>query len=466
MDFNATQMRTLDWAGVRSIVPDHEAMLATVLRAIVDRHERHADYPFIDTKLSMLTGQDFTEPADATRDFKGKTAVFCWIQGRGLESLVGHARWLPKCSALKKTERDELGARLRKMIERVFAQMEVIRARNHGRLFFLMTPDGRAFDVDDEGRRRFITIEDRPHNMSDMFYVKGMLAAADYLNKPGKVADAKDCFRCILTSITGDTFRSDAISFDPKNRPVRVPGKHFHGSRMIALGALALFTERTGDDEWFDTGEQFIRYIVERHINTGQHQDVELHDMWEGSDAEGRPWRDDGKVVCDPGHANEFVGLAAKLLLLLQNRKTRSASEEKLLADCRELFPRVLLRNFRNGYNTKVGGLCKAFDLLSRKPINSDMPWWNLPETIRAAAEVLVLCPNCPQQSEIFDVLAKSSNAFFKNFVNPKIHLMAYQTINEAGQPIDVIPATADADPGYHTGLSIIDFLHAYAASR
>jgi hypothetical protein len=37
------------------------------------------------------------------------------------------------------------------------------------------------------------------------------------------------------------------------------------------------------------------------------------------------------------------------------------------------------------------------------------------------------------------------------------LHLMAYQTRNQFGHPIATIPATADADPGYHTGLSLID---------
>ena len=36
---------------------------------------------------------------------------------------------------------------------------------------------------------------------------------------------------------------------------------------------------------------------------------------------------------------------------------------------------------------------------------------------------------------------------------------MAYQTIDQAGAPVDIIPGMPEADPGYHTGLSIIDFL-------
>jgi hypothetical protein len=48
------------------------------------------------------------------------------------------------------------------------------------------------------------------------------------------------------------------------------------------------------------------------------------------------------------------------------------------------------------------------------------------------------------------------------SFINPEVHLMAWQTRNLAGKPIELIPATPDADPGYHTGLSIIDFIRTW----
>jgi hypothetical protein len=80
---------------------------------------------------------------------------------------------------------------------------------------------------------------------------------------------------------------------------------------------------------------------------------------------------------------------------------------------------------------------------------------------VRAAANVLRFCPNLPvaTREQILVVIQQCSNGFFRSFVNDKVHLMAYQTVNAQGQPVDIIPATADADPGYHTGLSIIDYL-------
>lgn len=459
MPFNRTQIGAYDRAGVLQAVPDHELMLATILRAIVERFERHADYPFIDTKLSMLTGEDFPEAADPTRDFKGRSAIFTWIQGRGLEALAGHARWLPSCSVLSAAEKNDLGARLLKMTGAVFERMELIRQRNNGRLSFLVTPEGQPFDMGLDGCRRNIHIHNAPYSFSDLFYVKGLLAAAVLLKREEKAAEAREYFRAILNALAEERFVSGQVYFDPKNRPVPVPGKFFHGPRMIALGGLALYAELLGDEEWFDWGERFTRHILDRHTEHGQWAELRRFDLCEAVDASGAPWRDSGKVIADPGHGCEFAGLAAKLLLALNARPKKTAAQERLLRDGRELFPGILIQSFRNGWNARTGGICKTVDLLTRQPVNSDLPWWNLPETVRTAAELLKLCTQC-DTGALYEILALSSNAFFKNFVNPAISLMAYQTLNAGGQPVDVIPATADADPGYHTGLSLIDFLN------
>jgi hypothetical protein len=111
-----------------------------------------------------------------------------------------------------------------------------------------------------------------------------------------------------------------------------------------------------------------------------------------------------------------------------------------------------------DGRNSRLpGGICKAFDLISRRPLNTDMPWWSLPETMRAAARCWRVCgaPACLR------TLAACHNAFTRHYIRPDRRLMAVQTRNERGEAIPVIPATADADPGYHTGLSIIDLLDA-----
>jgi hypothetical protein len=184
-----------------------------------------------------------------------------------------------------------------------------------------------------------------------------------------------------------------------------------------------------------------------------------LHDFVEAVDSAGAPWKDGNRILSDTGHALEFVGLAARFLLVLDRQPEKTPAQEDLLARCREELPAIFCQNFASGFNPEVGGICKAFDLVGRRPINTDMPWWSLPESLRAAAELLVLCPAAPQRDALLDAAARCTNGFFGRFVNPRVHNMAYQTVDAAGRPVDVIPATPDLDPGYHTGLSIIDYL-------
>ncbi|HCR16653.1 MAG TPA: hypothetical protein DIU35_04145, partial [Candidatus Latescibacteria bacterium] len=73
-------------------VEDYEAMLVEVMKVLADRYERSPDYPFVDTKLDLITGEDF--PVEDP--IRGRNAVYGWIQGRALEALAGHCRWMSR----------------------------------------------------------------------------------------------------------------------------------------------------------------------------------------------------------------------------------------------------------------------------------------------------------------------------------------------------------------------------------
>ncbi len=436
---------------------DYELMLITILRLMVDRFERNGDYPFIDMKLSILSGEDFVELADASRDFKGRSAIYGWTQGRGLESLSGHAEWLASCSVQNPAQNSTLATRVRRMVEIVFDQMERMRATNGGHVSFLMNPDGRPFTVGDDRRRQPIQLQPGQFSGTDLFYVKGAAAAAKLLRRGEQLEEACNRFETITRAVENETLRSDQAYFDPNNRPIQQPGKFYQGGRMLCLGGVALFAHATGDSKWLDIGERMMRQVLARHVNHGRTPGLQQHDFYEATDAAGAPWIDDGKIVCDPGHACEWVGLAAKVLLVMRDWPTKTDRWQKLIQDCQVELPAILTQNFANGHNAQVNGICKTYDLMGRQPINSDLPWWNLPETLRAAVEVAELYPD--SATEMYDIAAKCSNGFLQHFVRPELHMLAYQNLNAQGKPIDVIPGTADADAGYHTGLSIIDFL-------
>jgi len=318
--FKRTVVQPPTLEAFREALPDYEVMIVTILDCILDRYERDEDYHFIDTKLNIITGEDFPVLDDAAVDFKSKAAVFGWIQGRGLESLVGHARWLERCTVLSQEEKENRLIRLGRMIGEVFRRMEVIRAKNGGRVSFMMTPEGDPFDLDETGRRRMISLEDRPFGFADLFYAKGMLAAAAFLGLERKTDEAKEYFRRVLAEVRDERFESDAVSFNPRNPSRSVEGQFAHGPRMIAIGGCALFAELTGEDEWFEAGAAIIDELMRTHLNLGQFDGLEVGDYFEHRDADGNPFVEDDHIISDPGHALEFVGLSAKLLLLLKDR--------------------------------------------------------------------------------------------------------------------------------------------------
>jgi mannose/cellobiose epimerase-like protein (N-acyl-D-glucosamine 2-epimerase family) len=379
----------------------------------------------IDTKVNIITGQDFTgEP----EPFKQADIIYSWIQGRGLEALVGHARYY--------ADEPELSARIKKLTLNTLGCMEAIRSQNNGRMFF-------SFNQMGEPSGKILP----QSNYSDLFYSKGLLCAASYYDLNDIKQDAEAYFKRTIEDIGNDCFLSDQQAFDPKNPVHPVPGKFLQGPRMIALGGLASAFDITGDFVYLRKAHEFIAHILKYHVNKSG-------DFWEAVDKDLQPWLDDGKLLSDPGHALEFVGLSLKCLMRMLDCGDSQLAD--YAASCRAFYPELMKRSFANGFNQQAGGICKAFDLISCQTINSDMPWWSLPETMRAAAFMLKFCGEDQQISEI---LSLCSEAFFANYVNPNAGNLQYQTRAADGSVVDAIPAVPDADPGYHTNLSLIDMI-------
>ncbi len=439
---------------VRSVLPDYRVMLIAVMAAIADRYEHTPDYPFIDTKLDLITGEDFA----ADDPVRGPGAVYGWIQGRGLESLAGHCLWM---------RRHNLDPELRRRLERiaadVLAKLLEIRARNAGRLSFFITPDGDPFTLDHEGGiRPLVLTEGTSYGFSDLFSAKGMVAAARYLELQDAEAEAMDYCRRVDEAIHEGRFTTDQISLDPRNPTGPRPGRHPHGAFMIQIGGAALLAEH-GSPDSVEMGLRLIRHELETYVNLSERvPGLREYDFWEAVDDDGRPYEENGKILSDPGHVLEFIGLTLKFTSAVRENALAGTQQRREIAGVEAHMPALLEHTFAGGFQPGPGGICKVFDLVSRSPANTDMPWWNLPETLRAAAYCYSIARSTTQRKNALGIFSACHNAFTRHFVRPDLHLMAYQTRDETGRVVPVIPATADADPGYHTGLSIIDVLEIF----
>jgi hypothetical protein len=447
-----------DRAGQAQAARDYRVMLGTVMTAIMDRYDRRPDYPFLDTKLSLIDGTDFA----ADDPLRGPGTIFTWIQARGMEALAGHETWLQQCPNVVDELKKSLGTRMHKALAEVTGRMEAIRARA-GRLTFMMSPEGQPLRIADDGRvEPFELSSDSPVNISELFYVKGLAAAAGALGDQGLLAEAVRWFAAMQEDILQDRQISDQQRLDPNNQAIGgVPGRH--GPRMIPLSAAAVFLVSTGNPRYQDLGLSYIDHALDHLINTTADNALcRKYDMWEFVGDDGKPWLEEGGVLrSDPGHATEFVGLALKFLRACRQQGTLGAADPKRVARQLEILPQVFERNFQTGFLFNGVGIVKQVDLVSRRVLHPDVPWWSLPEALRGAlgAAQVVAPADGPRFA---DIAVRCSNAFFKHFVRADLHLMAYQTLDRHGRPINAIPATPDADPGYHTGLSVIDCLDSF----
>ncbi|MBT3294510.1 MAG: hypothetical protein HN919_05910 [Verrucomicrobia bacterium] len=449
-------LTTIDVDELRRRLPEAwQRVLLGTLDAILDRSRRDPDYPFIDTKISTLTGRELSSDSGAS-DLTGKDTIYSWIQGRGLEALAGHHQWVRTLTTLPVTTRHAYTSAIEAHVRETVTAMEDIRRDCGDGMFFWFDRAGRPFETGTDGVSHPIVLNTDQSRPSDVFYLKGLQASAHLLGDADLRDRACAYYIKVMSDLNNGRFVSDQQAFDPKNRVVPVPGRHSHGAWMLSIGTCALFAETSDDPRYVADGLACVRHIIDNHVNLGgRWPDLLPHDFVEFIDDDGLPWRENGHVACDPGHALEFVGLSLKLFHVIERQGRPCAAQQSFMNECREVFPEVLTHAFTLGFNPKAEGICKLYSLSERRPLNTDMPWWNLPETMRAAAFALELGPREP----ILEIIRRCSNAYLGQYVNPLVHMMAFQTRDAAGKPVAVIPATPDADPGYHTGLSIIDFL-------
>ncbi len=196
---------------------------------------------------------------------------------------------------------------------------------------------------------------------------------------------------------------------------------------------------------------EFMQYILDRHVDPASGTFAEYLDP-----ATGRRFG-----FLDPGHANEFVGLGLGAVEAMQaERGWLNDARRQLIARAKAEMPRILLRACQAGWNHTHHGLHKGVDAATGAVVIDDMPWWNLPETMRAAVRACEVAPDEPTRAQCLEWFRLAHNAYFEHYPNRHMMLFPYQTRSGAtGQVVDRVPAVPEGDPLYHTNLSLLDML-------
>jgi len=436
---------------LQTVSADYHIMLHSIMNFIAQRYVGNPDYPWIDTKIDLISGESYP-----VRDkLRGPETVYAWIQGRGLESIAEYLLWQ---EAVKEEDRFNVSV-LKGILQTGLSVLKRARCRNRGHLFFFLNTRGDAINRTATGVWEGKSMEDDTiFNFSDLFCAKGMYAAACCLKDQDAEEETGLYCREVCRAIMEDRFVSDQQPLDPKNPVQAVHGRKTHAPYMLAVSLITGLVRRDGRPETVNLGLGLIDRILSTHVNLyDRWPDLKPYDFVEFIDDRGAPFRTEGAIISDPGHALEFIGLSLKFCRTARESCRLDDNQKKNLSALENIMFPIMKTNFLNGFSREKIGICKLLDLSTQVPVISDMPWWSLPETMRAALEVYEIAEEEGEKEFCLQTYSLCHNAFISRYVRKDRHLLAIQTLSAEGNIIDVIPATPDIDPGYHTGIALMD---------
>lgn len=404
---------------------------------MLQRRTLRPDYGWIDLKLDAISGEDMFE-SDGIR---GKNHIYSWIQGRGLEAIATHLKWYDRVGWPSDDAKEELISLGRS----VSANLQRQRRSNGGHLYFLATD------------RSHPTEDTDVFTMSDLFCSRGLYAFNHDWGTEEERRASRRYITDTLQAIIGNKLVNDQIGFHPSQYQGRKAKATGFGTEMLGLGAVTLLMRLERDSNAPAIGRRFVEKILSKHVNSmGRWPSIEDGIIVEMLDDEGNVFLDEeGRVLVDPGHSLEFIGLAAQMVAVYLECYGNEETEYEWMIDVGGTLDSLIEPNLKLGFS-ETGGIVKRIDAVSKTIPYDTMPWWSLPETLRAIAltEHLKKGPWSTFGTEWFE---RCLSAFTENYRKPSACPIAVQTIDSSGKPVDVIPATPDLDPGYHTGLALLD---------
>ena len=416
--------------------PDYQRFIesATIepgVRLLLARRAIRPDWPFIDTKFNPNTGLDL--PADRY------DVIFGWMLGRGCESLAGHLAVLDSLPSLTAAERGEARVYFSQLLPDTAAAIVSILDANHGRCPFCVN---RRFEaVDATGQP--VEVPTNVRGAADLFVGKGLVAAGS----PGHLA------RGLAKLVDGAEFVRRNGYADQQGADLT--NKISTGPRMLMQAVPLLVREQTADPAMrkiaLDIAADFLRFILDHHYDesAGTYSEQIRADSFERA-----TW-------FDPGHATEFVGLGLGAVEAMEVEPNYLTDDlRSLVQRAKVMLPRLVVWAVQVGWNHRHDGLHKAVDWKTGQVLNDDMPWWNLPETMRAVVRSLEVSREESLRPKLLECFRLCHNAYFGRYLNRDKMLFPYQTRSGAtGLVADKVPAVPEGDPLYHTNLAMLDML-------
>lgn len=426
---------------LRGISPRIATIIAPTLRTVLDRFEKFSgELGWVDMKFDPADGSPRDAGRNASAEFYRRDRVYGWIQGRALESMAAHLRWM--------ADRD-VGS----LVEprRLALAMEAL----HGRLSSTCFRNGKmtaSFVMDPEGRPLGRAFPEDATTLSHLFCLRGLGACAPLVGLPGDgQSQLVTALRTAIDAANAGNCLDDQMKFGTLGGESYDVVRRGYEGQMIAIGACEILFSLTGAREDLARGVAAIEYTVRQHLVDLPGAGIAMIDAF-GPD--NKPLRDHGRIATNPGHAIEFAGLALGFF-----RKARAAaSRDSPPQKWKEMESRLvdMVWRYLGLCRAPHGGIVRSMDAATGEVLEGFCPWWSSFEAARTFAEIHAAAGS----DEVRTACASAVDSFLSTieaaYLGRSTIGIPVQTISFEGEIVPIIPATPDIDAGYHTGMPLL----------
>lgn len=436
---------------IPSFFPKIRGIVSPTLEICLNRFERlYGALGWVDMKFNPATGEERSGEVvrgPGAGDFYRRDRVYGWIQGRALESLVAHARWLARLKGYVTVPAD----RVAKAATALNATLSS-KCFKAGRMTasFVMDPRGEALGPG---------IPEGFTTLSHLFCLRGLAAYADFAQLPeSESTPVIEALRRGVDEANAGRCMDDQIKFGSRGGESYSLERRGYEGQMIALGACEILYGITGAKEDLDRGLEAISYVVGNHLCILPRAGIAMIDAF-GPD--GEPLPEDGRLATNPGHAIEFAGLAFGFF-------RKAAAKAGMTGYPREWTDAVkslsqLVVRYHGLCRTLHGGVVRSMDASTGEAIQDFCPWWSSFEAARTFAEMHALADTDAGREYCAEAFDSYLGTIKAAYLKPSSIGIPVQTISYEGKVLSIIPATPDIDAGYHTGMPLLSAYELFA---
>ena len=403
---------------------------------------------WIDMKIDPATGEDRA----GRGGLYARGRVYGWIQGRGLEALCAWLRWHDATPARSPLDAGDVA----RVAESLFSQIAASCFPDRDgalRGGFAMSPQGQALGDDPPANPAPATASGT--TLTALFLLRGLMAYASLPLCRQDAAWIVQALRIAVDAALRGQCLNDQLSFGASGGGASVGrgapgsgstrGRGYEG-HMIALGACRLLYEHTRAPEDRDLGVRLVESVLDGHFFRNADGFAWLSDLRDAGRTLDPDPESTRPIGVNPGHIIEFAGLA------LQFHRIAGGIPAARRARLIELAE----TSWRLG-RAPCGGIVRGMEGRSGATLAPHCPWWSSFETVRTFTEIFLASEDAAARARALDIIEQTLDCIDRVYLAPSETGIPVQTVAPDGRVVDFIPATPDIDPGYHTGIPLMD---------